>query len=737
MKKVSSLFHSSVKSSIFLLLMLALALALPQTTFGQKAKLDIAEQYFQAFDFRNAENIYSDILASAKHANDTLPLRRIAYCQTKIGQWVKAEANYKRLIAMNVGKPTDFLGLAEVLKLQGKYSEAIDVYAKLIAVQPLNAIAKTYLNNKDFAEKIERDSAIYKLRCADVNSSNSDFGPGFFVNGQLVFASSRGDGSKHQAIYNWNNQPFLNMYICDIAPDSSLKNAQPISTEVTSRLHEGTMAYYPGSNTFYYTKENLRKGDFDKVKGGRRNLGIYSVKYNVSEKTYDEERAFEFNNRNYSLGNPTLTPDGKRMYFVSDMPGGLGGTDLYYSQFNDSTWTAPVNCGAKINTIGDELFPFAVSSDVLYFSSNGHLSIGGLDVFYTNPNDSSVVKNIGYPGNSHYDDFALVCFPNETRGYLSSNRPGGKGDDDIYEFTIRPVEEVFVSGIVKDQNSLDPVANAIVMIPTEDGSMIQVKTDNEGRYVLKVPYKDIIELEANKQGYLNGKSSRKADPRSSVMEGLDINLQKIDWMTSGKVIYDKDGTAAIGAMVILNELIAGDTLALDTITITSNASYMWPLAANKTYLTIAIKEGFSRMTEKFSTNNPAQKVHSRDFKLFKLEKNTTVKVDNIYYDYNSAVLKPESATELNKLVGILRDNPSMRIELGSHSDSRGGDAYNLTLSEKRAKSAVDYLVGQGVAKERMVSKGYGETILLNQCDDGVTCTDEQHAVNRRTEFKVL
>jgi outer membrane protein OmpA-like peptidoglycan-associated protein len=221
------------------------------------------------------------------------------------------------------------------------------------------------------------------------------------------------------------------------------------------------------------------------------------------------------------------------------------------------------------------------------------------------------------------------------------------------------------------------------------------------------------------------------------MEDLNIEIQKIDWMTSGKVIYDADGKAAIGAIVILNELTGGDTLALDTISITGTGAYMWPLQANKTYLTIALKEGYSRMTEKFATNNPAQKVHTRDFKLFKLEKNTTVKVDNIYYDYNSAVLKLESATELNKLVAILRDNPTMRIELGSHSDSRGGDAYNLTLSEKRAKSAVDYLISQGVAKERMVSKGYGETVLLNQCDDGVKCTDEQHAVNRRTEFKVL
>jgi outer membrane protein OmpA-like peptidoglycan-associated protein/tetratricopeptide (TPR) repeat protein len=704
---------------------------------AQKGKLDIAEQYFQSFDFRNAAKVYTDILSTAKHANDTLPLRRVAYCQSKIGEWIKAEANYKRLIAMNMGKPSDFMGLAEVLKLQGKYNDAVEVYGKLLLIQPNNQIAKEYTLNTDFAQRIVRDSAIYRLHCAEINSSNSDFGLGFFVNGQAVFASSRGDGSKNQAIYNWNNQPFLNMYQCDIAADSSLKNARLVADDLTSRFHEGTMAYDPSTNMVYYTKENLRKGDFDKVRGGRRNLGIYYVKYSVSEKTFGDEQAFAFNDRNFSFGNPTLTPDGKRMYFVSDKPGGLGGTDLYYSQFNDSTWGEPINCGSKINTQGDELFPFVVSNDMLYFSSNGHLGLGGLDVFYTNPNDTSAVKNIGYPGNSHYDDFGLICYPNETKGYICTNRPGGKGDDDIYEFTIKPVEEVFVSGIVRDQNSLEPVANATVIIPAEDGSMIQVKTDDQGKYKITVPYKDIIELEASKPMYLPGKASRKADPRSSFMEGLDINMQKIDWMTSGKVIYDADGKPAVGAIVILNELVGGDTLAMDTITITNAGSYMWPLQANKTYLTMALKDGFGRMTEKFSTNNPAQKVHTRGFKLFKLEKNTTVKVDNIYYDYNSAVLKPESAAELNKLVAILRDNPNMRIELGSHSDSRGGDAYNLTLSEKRAKSAVDYLVGQGVAKERMVSKGYGETVLLNQCDDGVPCTDEQHAINRRTEFKIL
>ena len=733
----SFLFRYKMKQRFALLVLLMAAMAIPQLASAQKGKLNIAEQYFQSFDFRNASKIYADILASARHANDTLPLRRIAYCQTKTGEWIKAEANYKRLIAMNMGKPSDYMGLAEVLKLQGKYTDAIDVYNKLLAVQPTNYIAKSYITHTDFAQRIVRDSAIYRMHLAEINSPYSDFGPAFFINGQVVFASSRGDGTKHQAMYNWNNQPFLNMYQCDIAPDSSLKGARVMGQDMTSRLHEGTMTYNPSTNVIYYTKENLRKGDFDKVKGGRRNLGIYSIKYNTAEKTFGDEEAFAFNNRNYSFGNPTLTPDGKRMYFVSDMPGGSGGTDLYYSDWKDSLWASPVNCGSKVNTLGDELFPFALSNDMLYFSSNGHLSMGGLDVFYTNPNDTSGVKNIGYPGNSHYDDFGLICFPNETKGYLSSNRPGGKGDDDIYEFSIQAVEEVLVSGVVRDKSTLEPVANATVMIPAEDGSMLQVKTDENGQYRIKVPYKDVIELEASKTMYLPGKASRKADPRSSYMEDLNIEIQKIDWMTSGKVIYDADGKPAIGAIVILNELTGGDTLALDTISITGTGAYMWPLQANKTYLTIALKEGYSRMTEKFATNNPAQKVHTRDFKLFKLEKNTTVKVDNIYYDYNSAVLKPESATELNKLVAILRDNPTMRIELGSHSDSRGGDAYNLTLSEKRAKSAVDYLIGQGVAKERMVSKGYGETVLLNQCDDGVKCTDEQHAVNRRTEFKVL
>ncbi len=728
---------SMIHWRVVILLVACLTSGAAHECAAQKGKLNIADQYFMAFDFKSAEKVYADILASAKHANDTLPLRRIAYCQTKTGNWVKAEANYKRLIAMNMGKPTDYLGLAEVLKLQGKYTEAIEVYNKLLVVQPDNGIAKVYKNNVDFAERIVRDSAIYRLRCANINSPYSDFGPGFFVDGKVLFASSRGDGSKNQSIYAWNNQPFLNMFMCDVSADTTLQNAKPVADEMITRLHEGTMTYAPSSNTIYYTKENLRKGDFDKIKGGRRNLGIYSITYNTSEGKYGEEKDFAFNNRNYSLGNPTLTPDGKRLYFVSDMPGGFGGTDIYYSNWNDSVWSAPVNCGNKINTLADELFPFAVSSDMLYFSSNGHLSIGGLDVFYTNPNDSSVVKNIGYPGNSHYDDFALICYPNETKGFICSNRPGGQGDDDIYEFTIKPVDEVFVSGVVTDKNTLEPVVNATVMVPAEDGSMIEVKTDDKGRYQITVPYKDIIELEASKPMYLSGKSSRKADPRSSYMDGFNIEMQKIDWMTSGRVIFDADGKPAVGAIVILNELLGNDTLAVDTITIGADGKYMWPLQANKSYLTVALKEGYSRMTERFATNNPSQKVHTRDFKLFKLEKNTTVKVENIYYDYNSAVLKPESAVELNKLVNILRDNPTMRIELGSHSDSRGGDAYNLTLSEKRAKSAVDYLVGQGIAKDRMVSKGYGETGLLNRCDDGVTCTDEEHAVNRRTEFKVL
>ncbi len=704
---------------------------------AQKAKHKLANKFYETFDFKQAGNIYKDILSDAKYAKDTLALRRVADCELKRGQWVNAEGYLKQLSETGAAKPADMKMLAEVLKFQGKYDAAIEVYKKILQANPNDDVAKRYVDHPDFANRIMRDSTIYTLHNAEINSPASDFAAGYFTNGKMVFSSAKGTASNNQRLYNWNEQPYLNLYTCDIAADSTLKNAVLMSDDVNSRYHEGTMSYDPGTNTIYLTRNNVLKGNVKKSKRSKLNLGIFSAKYIAAEQSFESLTTFPYNNKEYSVGNPALNGSRTRIYFTSNMPGGVGGTDIYYCDKIGEAWSTPINAGKKINTSGNEMFPFVVGDSTLYFSSNGQLCLGGLDVFYTNPFDTIAVKNVGYPANSHYDDLAMVCYQEETVGYFSSNRKNGKGDDDIYEFKIHPPTEVIVTGIVLDMQTLQPLPNTMVTVPSDDGSVLQVLTNERGEYTIGVPYKPVIMLEGTKQGYLPTSVSAKTDPRSGYLENVDIKMQKIDYMTTGKVLYDKDSSPAQGAMVELFELLNGDTIKQDSVIIGKTGTYMFPLLKNKTYLTVATKKDFSRLTQNILTNDPDNKILTRDFRLFKLEKGTTVRLDNIYYGYNSDVITGAAAKELDKLVTILKDNPTMRIELSSHSDARGGDDYNLKLSDRRAKSAVNYIVSQGIDGSRMVAKGYGEQKILNKCKNNVECTDEEHGFNRRTEFTIL
>jgi outer membrane protein OmpA-like peptidoglycan-associated protein len=463
------------------------------------------------------------------------------------------------------------------------------------------------------------------------------------------------------------------------------------------------------------------------------NLGIYTSK--EKEGIWGSMEAFEHNNKEYSVAHPSISLDGSKMYFVSDKPGGMGGTDIYVSKRKGDSWEEPVNVGASVNTSGNEMFPYIVGDSTLYFSSDGLVGLGGMDVFYINLNDSTAVaRNMGYPLNTRYDDFGLICFPSQMAGYFCSNRPGGKGDDDIYLFKLHPPDSITIHGIVVDADTNLPIPNAKVWTQNLDGQDVQVSTDNEGRFTLTTQWREVLELNSSKKDYTDGWQVVKPSRRSSTMDGVEIKMKKYDFVAKGKVLFAENNLPAKGAIV---KAIDENGIEAARVTVGADGTYFLPLAQGQKYTIEAAMEGYITLTTDVDTSDPNKKVSDYDFKLFKPEKGTIVRLDNIYYDYNKAAIRPDAALELNKLVRILKDFPTMKIELGSHSDSRGGDSYNLSLSEKRAKSAVEYLISQGIDAGRMVPKGYGETKLLNKCDDGTTCTDEEHSYNRRTEFKIL
>lgn len=700
---------------------------------AQKSKLKLAKKFYDGFEFTPASDIYKDILSSPKHKDDTTALRMIADCQKRLGNYGVAEKYLEQLATTPFVKSDDLHNLAEVLRIQKKYPEVLQTYQRILDKNPNDKIAAEFVSNPNFAEEILADSMIYKIRSAKINSPASDFAPGFFTGNRLLFSSSRGLGVGARRYYAWNSQPYLNIYQAEILPDTTLDKVSVLNSDVNSRYHEGTISYDPANNLMYLTRNNFVRGSLHKSKTGRVNLAMYTVSYKNGD--WGALEPFALNNKEYSVGHPSLTKSGTRIYFVSDMPGGMGGTDIYYADRDGEKWGNAVNAGSRINTSADEMFPFIVGDSTLYFSSRGHVGLGGFDLYNIAIFDSTAkAQNLGYPVNSNYDDFSALVYPSETAGFFCSNRPGGKGDDDIYEFVVRAPEFVDIAGRVVDQQTLEPIADAIVMVESPDGGLIEVTTDKNGEYVIKAPYKPIIRLDAKKADFIPGSVEVPTNIRKTEYKANDIFLKKEDIVAIGTVVYDVDGSPAGGALV---RVLDSKGTEIGRTIVAEDGTYSVAIPENQKVTLEVTKNDYVKLTKDVDTRGKKDRKIKNDFRLFKLEKGTVVRLDNIYYDYGKAEIRPDAALELNKLVTILKDNPTMKIELSSHTDARGGDAYNLNLSDKRAKSAVQYIISQGIDASRLVGKGYGETKLLNRCGNDVKCSEEEHQFNRRTEFKIL
>ncbi len=274
------------------------------------------------------------------------------------------------------------------------------------------------------------------------------------------------------------------------------------------------------------------------------------------------------------------------------------------------------------------------------------------------------------------------------------------------------------------------------MIKVEDdkGIIATVYSGPDGSYRVAVPWTGKITITGDKKDYIPGTLSLEPDPRKTTIENADIILRKLDYAAKGRVIFSDNNAPATGAMV---RLLSDKRQPLDTIIVGREGTYIFALNKNQKYIIEASLAGYITLSTEVNTDKLPDKLHQYEFKLFKPEKGVVVRLDNIYYDYNKDAIRPDAAVELDKLVKILQDNPTMKIELSSHTDARGSDSYNLSLSERRAKSAVNYMISKGIASSRLVPKGYGETKLLNHCSDGVECFDEEHQFNRRTEFLIL
>jgi outer membrane protein OmpA-like peptidoglycan-associated protein/tetratricopeptide (TPR) repeat protein len=716
-----------MKSTALLRILLFLCFSIQGISFAQNNPAWKADKLYAQYAYSKAIPAYEKVLE--KHPDNADALRKLADCYRLVNDFKNAEKTYEKVVALPDAKPVEKLYYAQALMYNGKYSKAQLAYDNYQILDSTDQRALAALKSIERMEDFYLDSAKSKVTAISINTEKADFGPVVFNDG-VVFVSSRETGVKDRE-HDWTGNAFLTLYYAK-GKETKFDTVTAFSKKIISKFNDGPAIFSADFKEMYFTRNNSEvNSKKEKV------VKLKIVIARLVEGEWVESAEFPFNSTEHSCAHPSLSKDGKRVYFASDMPGGQGGMDLYYTERTEDGWQKPVNLGKHINTKGNEAFPFVNEDGTLYMASNGHIGLGGLDIYECKVKDSTWAEplNMGYPINTNNDDFGIVLDKQAIKGYLSSNREGGKGDDDIYAVEI--FRKVIVTGVVSDRKTGIPLDLAVVMLVDKSGKEVgRITTGINGAYEFELDINTEYTIVATKPSYSKEvKEVSTVNPTTTRMV-VDFQLEKLIYGVEG-IVHDRETKAPIGgAVVALLDPVTGKELA--TTTTGPDGYYYFSLEPEKNYKLKAAAEGYFAKSETVSTVGKKAGIIKKDLPLEKLILNKPIRLDNIYYDLAKWNIRPDAAKELDKLVQILKDNPTIVIELSSHTDSRASDAYNMTLSDKRAKSAVKYIIEKGgIAASRITGKGYGESMLINRCANGVKCSEKEHQENRRTEFKVI
>lgn len=586
--------------------------------------------------------------------------------------------------AFDAGYSTDALKqYAYALKELEQYDEAIQAFKDVGAEigDPYQFQREIVACRQARTWKKNKGKSDYKIELPKFNSSTADYYPVVYKNDQLIITSDRGLATGDKT-YKWTGNSFSDLFIVGEGGDIS-----NFSKVINSKYNEGTITFNNDFTEAYFSRC-----------GEDSNAEVQYCKLMYSEligEEWSEPQVIDFVEDEVNYGHPSLSKDNRTLYFSSDHPEGLGGFDIYKVTRNGEGWGEPQNLTAAINTEGNEVAPF-IDADTLYFASDFHVGMGGLDIFKTAKwgNRWGPLQNLRAPINSGADDFGLIIDYRKTKddrivqqGYYTSTRPEGKGNDDIYKFmkVIPPP---------KPEPAIDSEAVAIDTV--QDEPVIVYEMFLNGRVMEKI-YNNPDDPNSGVQG-------------KAIVPNANVKISFND--TTFNVKTDDKG----GFRIQLDE---------------------------QTYHNFTIsKDGYLSKDDYYSTRgverNPDNPVRnfSKDFEIDKIFRNTEITLQGIYYDLDKAYIRPDAKPVLNRLANILINNPNINIELASHTDCRGGNGYNQNLSQRRAQSAVDYLVAKGIARERMTARGYGETVPVTNCACN-RCSEEEHQLNRRTTFKII
>lgn len=620
-----------------------------------------AIEHFEALEYADAVEVFERLLHKGKVPNEWLRLTAEAYYHQ--AEYKKAFPYYRRVFRrkdkINLSKE-DYFNYAHTLKSVKRYTEAEQVLQEFYELDKTDARAIKAIEQKDYQQIIEANSGLFEVGLVSVNSQESDYGPAYYKN-QVVFTSARDTGWYKKRLHKWNNRPFTKFYVADIENrNKELKDVRPFADELVSPYHESTPAFTKDGKTMYFTRNNFSNKKAKRSKEGVILLKIFKAE--LVDGTWKNIQELNINSDEFSTAHPALSTDEKYLYFSSDRPGGFGKSDLYKAEIlADGSLGKPQNLGPEINTEAREVFPFLATDELLYFASDGHPGLGGLDVFAAEKSEKGIyqVMNLGSPLNSQLDDFALIIAEDQT-GFFSSNRTKGKyKSDNIYRIKLR---EKIEFGCRKN---------------------LRVKViDRATEEVL--PYTKIMVFDPNKKQIETGKTNNKGE-------------------------------------YFLEKASCGDRF--------------YVRAVNKNYevkeQSIALKNETGLETLRMPLDQRKKNIKEGE-DLAKI-----LQIEEIYFDLDKWNIRPDAEVELQKVVDIMHKYPDIKIEIGSHTDSRASKAYNEKLSENRAQSTRQWIVDQGIEANRITAKGYGEYQLVNHCEDDVPCTEEEHQQNRRSEFIIV
>jgi len=649
---------------------------------AQSGNLRLANAYFERAYYSEVIPMYEEIAAKNNSLEVTKNLADAYYFTNDLenaGKW------YKLMIKTNLKYVTDdyYFRYIHTLKAAGKYKEADSITRKRISIT--KGSIKIFDRDIKNLENIAGLGDRFEIKNLAINTKNSDFGA--IKNGERLVYSSP---AKEKKTYRWNSENYLDLYtipVFDAKAGDSI--AAAFSKSINTKSHESTAIFTKDGKTMYFTRNNPKK-DVNKVS----HLEIYRAEFKKGEWT--NITSLPFNNKNYSTEHPALSEDEEILYFASDMPGSMGSFDIFSVEVNGGKFGIPKNLGPVINTIHKEQFPFIAADGKLYFSSNGHHGFGSMDVFVSEYNKGKFEKpnNIGLPVNSGYDDFSYTINNETKEGYFASNRPGGKGSDDIYELKeMKPlvIEDCkqFVEGVITDVDSKAIISGATVVLQDVNKKEIErAVTDAQGKFSFNLLCETEYTLIASKELYIEGtKMLKLLKDRNKVNDG-SIALKSIE--NDEKEKYSPEERAKR-------------------------------------------KEGRIAQAKK---QERIDKLVDKEKDIVQENDKLLIKTEPIYFDYDLWYIRKESKPILNRVVELMKKYPKMTIEIGSHTDVRASDAYNFALSDKRAASTRKYIISKGIESTRVTAKGYGETRPIVRCVPDDSCDEEQHELNRRSEFVI-